>query len=71
MEFNYQKLKGKIIEQFGTQYAFAHELGVSKQTLSKKMLNKSPISADEIYKWSHLLNINDNEIGDYFFKRKV
>lgn len=71
MEFNHQKLKGKIVERYGTQNAFAAELGVSKQTISKKMRNKSPISPDEIDKWKKLLKINDDEINEYFFSREV
>lgn len=34
MVFDYRKLRGQIIEHFGTQKAFAEALGVSTRTLS-------------------------------------
>ena len=36
MSFNYSKLRGRIIEKFGTQGCFARKLGVSERTLSLK-----------------------------------
>ena len=39
MMFNYDKLKGRIVEKFGTQMAFSKALGVSERTLSLKLNN--------------------------------
>ena len=71
MSFNYSKLRGKIVEKFGTQGCFAKELGVSERTLSLKLNNRIFFSQDEIAKMSDLLNINPNEIQDYFFEKEV
>ena len=71
MDFNYDKLKGKIVERFGTQGNFAKALGVSERTLSLKLNNKIFFSQDEISKISNLLDIELEEIQDYFFKQKV
>ena len=40
MSFNHNKLRGKIIEKYGTQGAFAKALGVSERTLSLKINGK-------------------------------
>ncbi|MDU4889808.1 MAG: DUF739 family protein [Clostridium sp.] len=71
MAFNYDKLKGRIVEKFGTQGKLARALGVSERTLSLKLNNKIFFSQDEITKISKLLNIALEEIQDYFFKPKV
>lgn len=71
MAFNYDKLRGRIVEKFGTQGRLARALGVSERTLSLKLNNKIFFSQDEITKISKLLNITLDEIQDYFFKVKV
>ena len=71
MAFNYDKLRGRIVEKFGTQGRFAKALGVSERTLSLKLNNKIFFSQDEIAKISKLLNITLDEIQDYFFMSKV
>lgn len=40
MSFNYSKLRGRIIEKFGTQGCFSKALGVSERTLSLKLIIK-------------------------------
>ncbi|WP_195618448.1 DUF739 family protein [Clostridium paraputrificum] len=62
MAFNYDKLRGRIVEKFGTQGRFAKALGVSERTLSLKLNNKIFFSQDEIAKISKLLNITLDEI---------
>lgn len=71
MAFDYDKLRGRIIEKFRTQSNFSRALGVSERTLSLKLNNKIFFSQDEIAKISELLNIALDEIQIYFFKKKV
>lgn len=71
MSFNYNKLRGKIIEKFGTQRKFATAMGVSERTLSLKLNNKIFFSQDEITTISELLKIESNEIQVYFFEKEV
>ena len=71
MAFNYSKLKGKIVEKFGTQAAFAKALGVSQRTLSLKMQSKIYFRQDEINKVMHLLEIPLDDTREYFFTQKV
>ena len=71
MAFNYDKLRGRITEKFGTQRNLARALGVSERTLSLKLNNKIFFSQDEITEISTLLHIQLEEIQEYFFKQKV
>lgn len=65
---NRNKLRGRIIEIYGTQGAFAEILGVEPNTVSYKLNNKREMSRSEITRWSELLQIPREEIGSYFFK---
>lgn len=71
MEFDNSKLVGKIIEQYGKQYAFAKALGVSEHTLSYWLTGRTQMSRRAIFQMADLLGIADAEIGTYFFARKV
>lgn len=71
MSYNYNKLRGKIVEKFGTQGKFASKLGVSERTLSLKLNGRIFFVQDEISKAAELLGISDEEILLYFFNQKV
>lgn len=71
MSFSYGKLKGRIIEKYGSQAAFAEALGVSARTLSLKMNNRIYFTQNEITKAARLLDIDMNDIKDYFFTQNV
>ena len=73
MAFDYSKLRGRIIEKFGTYTAFAKVLGISKHSMSQKLSGKMAITTDDIRKWSkaEYLDIGAEDIGVYFFKIKV
>lgn len=66
-KFNYGKLKGRIIEKFGSQKAFAEKLGWSEGKLSKKLNNEIEFSQSEIVLFVELLEIALDEIVLYFF----
>lgn len=65
--FNYNFLKGKIVEKCGSQAKFAESLGVSDQSLSAKLLNKIKFSQEEIYKTIKILELTDSETIKCFF----
>ena len=67
MVFNYNKLKGKITEKYGTQHLFAQAIGWSDRTLSLKLNNVVPWNQKDILKAKSLLNIEDSEIIPLFF----
>ena len=68
---NYDKLKGRIKEVLGTQSKLAERLQVDETTISNKLNNNTYFTQKEILKVSSILNINIDEIPEYFFKEKV
>lgn len=71
MAFDYRKLRGKIVEKYGSQSVFSLAMGLSERTLSLKMNSKVPWKQKEICKAADLLGIPDSDIGDYFFTTRV
>lgn len=71
MVFDYSKLSGRIVEKFGTQYNFAIAMGLSERSLSLKLNNRVDWRSKEITKACHELDIDADELGEYFFKEKV
>ena len=67
MSLKYAKLRGRIVEKFGTQDAFRKKLGISKTAMSKKMTGKKKKKKKDISNWSKLLGIEPEQIGVYFF----
>lgn len=67
MPYKYNKLRGRIIEMYGSQDNFALKIGISKNSMSRKMNCKTGFSQRDISIWSNLLNICPNEYGEYFF----
>lgn len=71
MTFNYLKLKGRIIEKYGSQLEFSKAMGISENTLSLKLNNKVRFTSDDIIKIADLLEIDKNDVGLYFFTQIV
>ena len=71
MAFDYSKLKGKIVEKYGSQLEFAKAFGISENTLSLKLNNKVRFTSDDIIKITDMLEIDKDEVGKYFFTLKV
>ena len=67
MPYKYNKLRGRIIEKYGSQSKFADKIGITKQSLSKKMNCKIGFSQEDIVLWGDLLDITPGEYSEYFF----
>lgn len=67
MKYNYSKLLGRIKECGLTQEQLAKAIGKNKSTLSTKFNGRYPFTAKEIDDICKVLNISNDEIGDYFF----
>ena len=65
--FSYNKLKGRIVEKFGTQGNFADFLGISEVTVSKKLNGKVEFGQGDIILWCDALDIPIVNAGEYFF----
>lgn len=73
IEFDFSKLRGRIKEKLKYEAIFADKIGISQASLSSKFNNKSDFTATQIIKSSEedVLDIPQNEIGEYFFTKKL
>lgn len=71
MAFDYSKLRGKIVEIFGTQSCFAVAMGWSERTLSLKLNGLRTWKQPDICKAVKLLRLTDGDIPVYFFTTEV
>lgn len=67
MKSNYNKLRGRIVEIYGSQKMFSKEINLSEQSITAKLNGRSDFSKDDILKWSDALRLSSEEIGAYFF----
>ena len=71
MAFDYSKLKGRIIEKYGSQGAFSIVMEWSERTLSLKLNGKVAWKQTEICKAINLLELTNDDIQRYFFAKEV
>lgn len=71
MPYDYNKLRGKIKEKFGTQSAFAKAMGLSDVSVSNKLNNNVEWGQEEIEKSVMVLDIEYTDIHSYFFTHNV
>lgn len=69
--FEYDKLRGKIREVYGTQAGFAEAIGLSVTSVSKKLNNDVDWKQEEIAKAVEALGLQGADIHAYFFAKKV
>lgn len=67
MSFEYAKLRGRIVEKYGSIASFSDHLGISKTQISKKMTGKAGFSQSDIVEWSRLLDIDLKDVGLFFY----
>ena len=71
--FDYRRLRGRIIEKFGSFTAFAEATGQKKSNLSVKLRNKARITSEEMIAWSapDKLDIDPAELHVFFLTPEV
>lgn len=69
--FDYRKLRGRIVEKYGTQSNFARINKMSDRSMSLKLNNGIGLSQKEIISWCNQLDIPMDSIPAYFFTQKV
>lgn len=65
--FNYNKLRGRIKEIFGTNQNFADAIGMGRGTLSAKLNNLTEFTQSEMRDSAKLLCFPESDIPVYFF----
>jgi len=71
--FDFSRLRGRIIEKFGSCEAFGAAVGLSKAQVSDRLNNKVAFKPEEIplICSAEILDIKQEDIGAYFFTLKV
>ena len=67
----YSKLRGRIVEKFGSQKRFSAKIGLSEQSVTAKLNDRTDFSKEDILLWSKTLDIEQDNIGAYFFEDKL
>lgn len=70
-DFDYSKLAGRIVEIFGNRSKFAEHIGKPVSYVSILVNGKRLFDQETIFLWTESLRIDNNEIPEYFFKKKV
>ena len=71
VQFDYSRLKGRIVEVFGTQDAFAEAIKLGRVSVSQRLNNKLEFSQSEMLRSAEALGFPVSEISGYFFTEKV
>lgn len=69
MSFDYSKLRGRIIEKYGSQKKFAEALSTTEKTVTFKMNGYTPFKQSEIIEWCTLLDIDIAEAHLFFLNQ--
>lgn len=66
-KFKNNKLRGRIVEKFGTISKFAEAVGKSRSTISLMLSDRVGMDRKDIGAFCSVLDIKTEEIPDYFF----
>lgn len=69
--FETSKLRGRIVEKFGTMKAFAKAVHNSESFVSQYMTGKKILDQRMIDNWAAALEIPATEYDIYFFTKKI
>ena len=71
MEYDYSKLRGKIVELYGNIREFAKVLGISAAATYNYLNSHTKFDQRSIERWCDLLQIPVDDAVVYFFTKKV
>ena len=69
--FDYSKLRGRIVEKYGTIKVFADAIKMNVSTVSQLLNNHRVLDQKHIVTMAKALDINADEIPMYFFASVV
>lgn len=65
--FDYSKLRGRIIEKYGTVTGFATKIDRQKSWVSMVLNGKRYLDQRDIVTWANALDVKDSEVKSIFF----
>lgn len=71
IQFDYRKLRGRIVEVFGSISNFCDATGKNRAGVTAKLASGGSMRQEEIIQFADALGIQDNEYQGYFFTKRV
>lgn len=71
MKFDYSKLRGRIIEKFGSYEAFNKAAGWHEYKVNRILNNSHKLFTGDMETLMDMLEIEPTDIKVYFFNKKV
>lgn len=65
--YDRSKLRGRIVEKYGTITKFAEAIGKSKVSVCAKLNNRIGITDKDISLWSPILGIENEQKKEFFY----
>lgn len=69
--YDYSKLRGKIVEKFGSFRSFGEAMNMGYTSLSFRLNNKAEWSQEEMKKAMELLGEDSSSVTEYFFAHRL
>lgn len=69
MSFDYSKLRGRIVEKYGSVASFSEKTRIKYPAVIRKMAGDTAFSQADIIEWCDLLDIDVSEVPLYFLQR--
>lgn len=63
----YRKLRGRIIEKYGSLKNYASEMGLTSTQISRYMNGRAVFTREKMLLWGEKLGIEKEEFASYFF----
>lgn len=71
MNFDTNKLRGRIVEKYGSLQNFSKNTGFKYSTLQNKLRSLTYFNQYDIVQMMKFLEISNEEVPVYFFREKV
>lgn len=71
MNFDTNKLRGRIVEKYGSLQNFSKHTGFKYSTLQNKLRSLTYFNQYDIVQMMKFLEISNEEVPVYFFREKV
>ena len=65
--YEYRRLRGRIVEKYGTLSAFAEASGIPLNNISRKLNGYNSFTQEDIVKWSGHLDIKPEQYYEMYF----
>ena len=67
-QFKYAKLRGRIVQEYGTLGKFAAVLEIAPMTVTRKLNGHTSFTREDMIRWAVALDITRDELCSYFFE---